>query len=109
MPKPTKSQEYSDVLFITENLLAASVALEEDVDNLDGFEEDEAEILCDNISEILDLESFNWLKIAESMRKVAAGMGSKFSHDPHSYSLDFETIERLSHGSTSLGKDLTAS
>ncbi|KAJ7741962.1 hypothetical protein DFH07DRAFT_777888 [Mycena maculata] len=76
MPKPTKIQEYSDVLFIAENLLAASVALKEDVHDLDSFEGDKAEIHCNDISEILDLKSLNWLKIAESMRKVAAGMSN---------------------------------
>ncbi|KAJ7737895.1 hypothetical protein DFH07DRAFT_779189 [Mycena maculata] len=81
MPKPTKIQEYSDVLFIAENLLAASIALEEDADNLDGFEGDEAEILCNVISEILDLESLNWLKIAEFMRKIGYESSSQ-RHTP---------------------------
>ncbi|KAJ7182931.1 hypothetical protein C8R43DRAFT_941015 [Mycena crocata] len=88
MPKATKIQQYSDVLFIAENLLAASVALEEDVDDLDGFEEDEAELFCDDISEILDLTSLDWLEIAEFM----LGDGSRGRYDQIPKSVDFFSV-----------------
>ncbi|KAJ7746116.1 hypothetical protein DFH07DRAFT_962995 [Mycena maculata] len=88
MPKTTKIQEYSDILFVAENLIAASVALEEDLDDLDEFEEDEAELLCDDTSEILDLASLNWLEIAEHM----LGDGSRGRYDKIPKSVDFFSV-----------------
>ncbi|KAJ7435450.1 hypothetical protein FB451DRAFT_1194632 [Mycena latifolia] len=69
MPQPTKAQAYSDLLFVAENLLAASIALADDLDDLDAGdwadEDFDADCLPNDVSGVLDLTSLNWMEIAE--------------------------------------------
>ncbi|KAJ7439489.1 hypothetical protein FB451DRAFT_1415707 [Mycena latifolia] len=71
MPQPTKAQAYSDLLFVAENLLAASIALADDLDDLDAGdsadEDFDADCLSNDVSDVLDLSSLNWMEIADYM------------------------------------------
>jgi hypothetical protein len=67
MPQTTKAQLQSDILHVTENLLAAAIFLEDDADDPDllGMSSDDekavekAELLSDDVSDMLDLTAVN--------------------------------------------------
>ncbi|KAJ6525509.1 hypothetical protein DFH09DRAFT_1095561 [Mycena vulgaris] len=80
MPTTSKAQLQSDILYVAENLMAASVTLEddpaEDIDLL-GMDEEEAVLLADDIADALELAALNWMEIAQCM----TGDGSWGTYD----------------------------
>ncbi|KAJ6625081.1 hypothetical protein B0H10DRAFT_2186299 [Mycena sp. CBHHK59/15] len=68
MLRIAKAQTQADVLHIAETFLAASIVLEEDPVETDllGYDEEEAQLLHDDITETLDLSALNWIAIAEN-------------------------------------------
>ncbi|KAJ7125513.1 hypothetical protein C8R43DRAFT_958468 [Mycena crocata] len=90
MPRTTKAQLQSDLLHVAENLMVASIALEDDPDDTDllGMDDDEADFLTDDIADVLDLESLNWMAIAQCM----SGDGSRGSYDQIPKSVDFFSV-----------------
>ncbi|KAJ7156767.1 hypothetical protein C8R46DRAFT_1294519 [Mycena filopes] len=68
MPRTSKTDTQGDLLHLAETLLVTSIALEDDDDaDLLGYEEDEAEFLEDDITDILDLAALNWMEIVHRM------------------------------------------
>ncbi|KAJ6557629.1 hypothetical protein B0H19DRAFT_1070266 [Mycena capillaripes] len=57
MPCTTKTQIQSNILYVAENITAASIMLEDDPDDSDlmGLDEEEAEFFSDDISDVLEL------------------------------------------------------
>ncbi|KAJ7154412.1 hypothetical protein C8R43DRAFT_1126492 [Mycena crocata] len=96
MSRTTKAQLQSDLLHVAENLMVASIALEDDPDDTDlllepyllGMDDDEADFLTDDIADVLDLESLNWMAIAQCM----SGDGSRGSYDQIPKSVDFFSV-----------------
>ncbi|KAJ7450393.1 hypothetical protein FB451DRAFT_1566604, partial [Mycena latifolia] len=58
-----KAQAYSDLLFVAENLLVASIAVADDLDDLDAGDwadkEFDVDCLPNDVSDVLDLTSLN--------------------------------------------------
>ncbi|KAJ6528964.1 hypothetical protein B0H19DRAFT_1274585 [Mycena capillaripes] len=90
MPSTTKAQTQADILYVAENLMAASVLLEDDPDDADlmGLNDEEAEHFADDISDVLDLTALNWASIAEFM----SGDGSRGPYDQIPKSVDFFSV-----------------
>ncbi|KAJ7500003.1 hypothetical protein FB451DRAFT_1207193 [Mycena latifolia] len=78
MPRTTKAQAQSDVIYVAEGLMAL----------FEYQDEFEADLLTDDVSEILDLSAMNWIAIAESM----TGDGSRGSYDHIPKSADFFSV-----------------
>jgi hypothetical protein len=70
--------------------MAASMLLEEDSDDADllGMDEEEAEFLSDDTSDVLQLAALNWMDIAQYM----SGDGSRRTYDKIVKSKDFFSI-----------------
>ncbi|KAF8151200.1 hypothetical protein K438DRAFT_1988196 [Mycena galopus ATCC 62051] len=69
MPRPMRAQTQSDALYIAEELLAASLVLDDDPD-LELFADEaefEADFVADDTLEPLELSALNWVAIAEEM------------------------------------------
>jgi hypothetical protein len=90
MPRTTKAQTQSDLLYVAENIMTASVLLEDDPHDTDlfGMEEEEDDFWNDDVSDVLDLAALNWMAIAQSM----SGDGSRGTYDQIPKSADFCTV-----------------
>ncbi|KAJ7478863.1 hypothetical protein B0H11DRAFT_1916545 [Mycena galericulata] len=91
MPRTTKTQMQSEiVVYVAENIMAASILLEDDPDDSDlmGLDEEEAELFADGISDVLELEALNWAVIAESV----SGDGSQGPYNQIPKSVDFFSV-----------------
>ncbi|KAJ7453380.1 hypothetical protein FB451DRAFT_1185189 [Mycena latifolia] len=104
MPQPTKAQAYSDLLFVAENLLAASIALAGDLDDLDAGdwadEDFDADCLPNDVSGVLDLTSLNWMEIAEYL--MGGGSRGPYNKIPKSVDLFLAPPSTACEISTSL-------
>jgi hypothetical protein len=93
MPRTTKAQTQADAIYVAERFFEASLALEDDTD-LDGsglLEEEDllaAELLADDISEVLELAALNWTEIARYM----VGDGSRGPYNQIPKSVDFFSV-----------------
>ncbi|KAJ7314285.1 hypothetical protein DFH08DRAFT_821639 [Mycena albidolilacea] len=95
MPRATKVETQSDLIYAAEALLAASIALEDDpeTEQMALFEDQEAydaDLLADNTSDLLDITVLNWMEIAQQM----TGDGSRGPYDKIPKSVDFFLDER---------------
>ncbi|KAJ7818126.1 hypothetical protein B0H14DRAFT_3474107 [Mycena olivaceomarginata] len=96
MPRPTKIQTQSDLIYTAEGLLAVALASEDDPDleQLALFEDEEAfeaDLLADNTSELLEVSALNWIEIAQRMD----GDGSRGPYDQIPKSADFFSAAQM--------------
>ncbi|KAF7372024.1 DDE Tnp4 domain-containing protein [Mycena venus] len=89
-PGPVPNTKSDLLLYVAESVMAASLLLEEDSDDADllGIDEEEAEFLSDDISEVLGLTALNSAEIAQYM----SGDGSRGTYDQIPKSKDFFSI-----------------
>ncbi|KAJ7746036.1 hypothetical protein B0H16DRAFT_1462622 [Mycena metata] len=93
MPQTTKAQTQSDLLYTAEALLTAAIVLEDDLETeeIALFEDQEAfdaDLVADDISEILELYALDWIAIAAAM----SGDGSRGAYDQIIKSKDFFSV-----------------
>jgi hypothetical protein len=93
MPRPTKVQSQSDIIYTAEALLAAAIAFEDDSDTEEmALSEDQeaynSDLLTDDTSEVLELSALTWAEIAQSM----SGDGSRGCYDKIPRSTDFFSV-----------------
>jgi hypothetical protein len=72
MPRATKIQTQSDLIYTAEELMVASILFKDDpdTDQLLLFEDQETidtELFVDDTSEVLEISALNWAEIAERM------------------------------------------
>ncbi|KAF7334180.1 DDE Tnp4 domain-containing protein [Mycena venus] len=95
MPRPTKAQTKSDLIYTAEGLLTASIVFEDnpDVEEMALFEDQEAyeADLADDTSDLLEISALMWLEIVERMD----GDGSRGSYDKIPKSVDFFSMTSL--------------
>jgi hypothetical protein len=89
MPRPTKAETKSDLIYTAEGLLAASLAFEDDpdIEAMALFQDQEAyeADLADDTSDLLDISALMWLEIVERMD----GDGARGPYDKIPKSADF--------------------
>jgi hypothetical protein len=66
MPRPSKTQTQSNLIYTAEALLAASIVLEDDpeTEEMALFGAYDADFLADNTSDLLEITALNWIEIA---------------------------------------------
>jgi hypothetical protein len=93
MPRATKIQTQSDLIYMAEELMEASFVLEDDpdMDQLLLYGDQEAidtDLFVDDTSEILEISALNWAEIAAGM----SGDGSRGTYDRIPKSADFFSV-----------------